>query len=645
MRRSSPAVWLVLALVAGLLVDYALTGGLSTRRSATRTSSAQQRQQGQQAGGQQGPPTISGLIDRAQSNPRSIRLVVFDPDKRQAAMTLTSGRTLDAYYPSDGSQVRFQALLEKQHVPFAATPASSGGGSWWTAIVGWLVMLLLIGGLLYFLSRRSAAGGAQGMQGMMSVGKSRPKRVEPGKPQITFKDVAGLEEAVEELEEIKEFLMHPKKFRVLGAKIPKGVLLYGPPGTGKTLLARAVAGEAGVPFFSISASEFVEVFVGVGASRVRDLFKQAKTAAPCIVFVDEIDAVGRHRGTGMGGGNDEREQTLNQLLVEMDGFEPTDHVIVIAATNRSDVLDPALLRPGRFDRQIVVDLPDRAGREQILQVHAAGKPLADDVNLERVAAATPGFSGADLANLVNEAALLSARRDLPVIGRLEVEEGVMRVIAGPEKKGRILSDEEKRITAYHEMGHALVGNFLPHCDPVHRISIVSRGQSLGVTISLPDEERFLTTRGALLDRLAMTLGGHAAEQIVFHEVTTGASDDLRKATELAQRMVMRFGMSRKLGLRVVGDDNGQPFAGRGYGLQQPLVSDELAREADEEIRGILDQAHEIAHSILEVHRETLDRVSELLIERETIEREEFQQLVARREDATATGDRPTANAT
>jgi cell division protease FtsH len=618
-------------LAAGLCLDYALGGSLGSSPSAARAGEA--ARQSQAASTQ--PPTLSSLISRARTDPRSIDLVVFDPNTRLVEMTLRSGDTLRAYYPSDQSQVRLQALLERKDVAFASQPTRGTGGSWWTALVGWLAMVALVGGLLYWLSRRGAGqAGAQGVQGLMSIGKSKPNKVQPGKPQIGFKDVAGLDEAVEELQEIKEFLMHPRKFRQLGAKIPKGVLLYGPPGTGKTLLARAVAGEAGVPFFSMSASEFVEVFVGVGASRVRDLFRQAKQTAPCIVFIDEIDAVGRHRGTGMGGGHDEREQTLNQMLVEMDGFEPTDNVIVIAATNRSDVLDPALLRPGRFDRQIVVDLPDRLGRLQILQVHAAGKPIADDVDLDRVAAATPGFSGADLANLINEAALLTARRGLPLIGRAEVEEGVMRVIAGPEKKTRILSDEERRITACHEMGHALVGHFLPHCDPVHRISIVSRGHALGVTISLPEEDRFLTTRGALLDRLAMTLGGHAAEEMVFHEVTTGASDDLRKATELAQRMVMRFGMSRKLGLRVVGDDGGQPFAGRGMGLQQPLVSDELAREADEEIRGILDRAHEIAHSILEVHRETLVRVSELLIERETIEREEFEALVAR-EDVTA----------
>ncbi|HET7045590.1 MAG TPA: ATP-dependent zinc metalloprotease FtsH [Gaiellaceae bacterium] len=628
MKRVNPLIWILLALLAVPLITYAIGG---TSRSPTQ---AQQQQNQQQQGKSQtdgsdesASPTISSLIQRAKTNPSSIELADFDPNTRQVTMTLKNGHTLQAYYASDTAQGNFQSLLEKENVPFAAKATDTGGGSWWGTALAWLLPLVLIGALLFWLSRRSQ-GGAGGAQGLMGVGKAKARRVQPGKPQITFKDVAGLEEAVEELDEIREFLVHPRKFRAVGARIPKGVLLYGPPGTGKTLLARAVAGEAGVPFFSISASEFVEVFVGVGASRVRDLFKQAKETAPAIIFVDEIDAVGRHRGAGMGGGHDEREQTLNQMLVEMDGFEPNDNVIVIAATNRSDVLDPALLRPGRFDRQIVVDLPDRTGRREILEVHAKGKPFADDVDLDAIAAGTPGFSGADLSNLVNEAALLTARRGLPTIGTSEIEEGVMRVIAGPQKKGRILSEEERRITAYHEMGHALVGHFLPNCDPVHKISIVSRGQSLGVTVSLPAEERYLTTRGALLDRLAMTLGGHAAEQLVFHEVTTGASDDLRKATELAQRMVMRFGMSRKLGLRVLGDDGSQPFAGRQFGNSQPLVSDELARGADEEIRGLLDHGDEIARTILDVHRETLGRLSELLLRYETIEREDFERLVA-----------------
>ena len=390
---------------------------------------------------------------------------------------------------------------------------------------------------------------------VMSFGKSRAKRMTPDTPKIGFKDVAGADEAVEELHEIKEFLENPKKFQALGARIPKGVLLYGPPGTGKTLLARAVAGEAGVPFFSISGSDFVEMFVGVGASRVRDLFEQAKQASPCIIFMDEIDAVGRHRGAGLGGGHDEREQTLNQLLVEMDGFEMKDNIILIAATNRPDILDPALLRPGRFDRQIVVDRPDRIGRRKILEVHSKGKPLAPEIDLDTLAAGTPGFTGADLANLINEAALLSARYGKKMIGQDELEEGIMRVIAGPEKKARLLGEKERKITAYHEMGHALVGHYLEHTNPIHKITIVSRGQALGLTISLPTEDRYLTTRSALMDDLAMTLGGRAAEELVFHEVTTGAANDLEKVTATSKAMIMRYGMSEKLGPRVLGRDH------------------------------------------------------------------------------------------
>ena len=639
MRRPSPLIWILLALLLAPLLTYVIGGG--SRSGAPAGQQSAQRRSGQ-TGRAKPPPPLSSLIDRAKTKPASIRLAVFDPNDRKLTMELTGGRDLSAYYPSDQAQVRLQALLEQQDVAFTSDATDTGASSWWATLLVWLLPLAGVALLLVWLSRRSQAGG--GPQAMMGVGKAKARKLSPGMPKIGFDAVAGLDEAVEELQEIKEFLVNPRRFRALGARIPKGVLLYGPPGTGKTLLARAVAGEAGVPFFSISASEFVEVFVGVGASRVRDLFEQAKEAAPAIVFVDEIDAVGRHRGAGMGGGHDEREQTLNQLLVEMDGFEPTDNLIVIGATNRSDVLDPALLRPGRFDRQIVVDVPDRAGRLQILEVHARGKPVAGDVDLGRVAAATPGFSGADLANLINEAALLSARRGLPLIGRAEVEEGVMRVIAGPEKRTRILGETERRVTAVHEMGHALVGHFLPNCDPVHKISIVSRGQSLGVTVSLPEEDRYLTTRGALLDRLAMTLGGHAAEQLVFSEVTTGAADDLRKATELARRMVMRFGMSRKLGLRVVGDDDGhRPFAGRGFGSSQPLVSDELARGADEEIRLLLDHAHEIAASLLDVHRETLERLSGLLIEYETIEREDFERLV--QEPATRRLEPPSATIT
>ena len=448
-------------------------------------------------------------------------------------------------------------------------------------------------GFWIFLMNQVQGGGSK----VMSFGKSRAKRMSVDSPKITFRDVAGVDEAVEELHEIKEFLENPKKFQALGARIPKGVLLYGPPGTGKTLLARAVAGEAGVPFFSISGSDFVEMFVGVGASRVRDLFEQAKQNSPCIIFMDEIDAVGRHRGAGLGGGHDEREQTLNQLLVEMDGFEMKDNIILIAATNRPDILDPALLRPGRFDRQIVVDRPDRTGRKKILEVHTRGKPLAREINVDALAGQTPGFTGADLSNLVNEAALLAARNGKREITQVELEEGIMRVIAGPEKKTRVMSDKERKITAYHEMGHAIVGHYLPNSDPVHKISVISRGQALGYTISLPTEDKFLTTRAELQDTMAMTLGGRAAEEIIFGEVTTGASNDLEKVTATAKQMVMRFGMSEKLGPRVFGHDHGQPFLGREFSAE-PDYSDEIAREIDDEIRRMVEAAHVQAKEIL-----------------------------------------------
>ena len=473
-----------------------------------------------------------------------------------------------------------------------------------------------------FLLNQIQGGGSK----VMSFGKSRAKRLSADSPKITFRDVAGVDEAVEELHEIKEFLENPKKFQALGARIPTGVLLYGPPGTGKTLLARAVAGEAGVPFFSISGSDFVEMFVGVGASRVRDLFEQAKQNSPCIIFMDEIDAVGRHRGAGLGGGHDEREQTLNQLLVEMDGFEAKDNIIMIAATNRPDILDPALLRPGRFDRQIAVDRPDRKGRAKILEVHTRGKPLAKVIDIDALAGQTPGFTGADLSNLNNEAALLSARTGKREIGQEELEEGIMRVIAGPEKKTRVMSEKERLITAYHEMGHAIVGHYLEHSDPVHKISVISRGQALGYTISMPQEDRFLTTRAELNDTMAMTLGGRAAEEIVFGEITTGASNDLEKVTATAKQMVMRFGMSEKLGPRVFGHDHGQPFLGREFSTE-PDYSDEIAREIDDEVRRIIEAAHQRARDILTEHRQYLGSLSETLVKRETLEKEEFNALL------------------
>jgi len=493
----------------------------------------------------------------------------------------------------------------------------------WISMLTYVLPFLLFIGFWIFLMNQMQGGGSK----VMSFGKSRAKRMSVDSPKITFRDVAGADEAVEELHEIKEFLENPKKFQALGARIPKGVLLFGPPGTGKTLLARAVAGEAGVPFFSISGSDFVEMFVGVGASRVRDLFEQAKQNSPCIIFMDEIDAVGRHRGAGMGGGHDEREQTLNQLLVEMDGFTMTDNIILIAATNRPDILDPALLRPGRFDRQIVVDRPDRKGRAKILEVHTRGKPLAKEINVDDLAGQTPGFTGADLANLVNEAALLSARTGKREIGQHELEEGIMRVIAGPEKKTRVMSEKERRITAFHEMGHALVGHHLEHSDPVHKISVIGRGQALGYTISMPQEDRFLTTRAELTDSMAMTLGGRAAEEIVFGEITTGASNDLEKVTATAKAMVMRYGMSERLGPRVFGHDHSQPFLGREFS-SEPDYSDEIAREIDDEIRRVVESAHQRARDILTEHRESLNTISEILVRRETIEKTEFEALIA-----------------
>ena len=492
----------------------------------------------------------------------------------------------------------------------------------WLSLLTYILPFVIFIGFWIFLMNQVQGGGSK----VMSFGKSRAKRMSVDSPKITFRDVAGVDEAVEELHEIKEFLENPKKFQALGARIPKGVLLYGPPGTGKTLLARAVAGEAGVPFFSISGSDFVEMFVGVGASRVRDLFEQAKQNSPCIIFMDEIDAVGRHRGAGLGGGHDEREQTLNQLLVEMDGFEMKDNIILIAATNRPDILDPALLRPGRFDRQIVVDRPDRAGRKKILEVHTRGKPLAREIDVDVLAGQTPGFTGADLSNLVNEAALLAARNGKREITQIELEEGIMRVIAGPEKKTRVMSVNERKITAYHEMGHAIVGHYLPNSDPVHKISVVSRGQALGYTISLPTEDKFLTTRAELQDQMAMTLGGRAAEEIVFGEITTGASNDLEKVTATSKQMVMRFGMSEKLGPRVFGHDHGQPFLGREFS-SEPDYSDEIAREIDDEIRRIVESAHVLAKEILTQHKDSLEKLSEILIKRETIEKEQFEALL------------------
>jgi cell division protease FtsH len=544
-------------------------------------------------------------------------------ESQKVSYTLDDGTSFEAGeyttgYPDEYSD-RLADRFTANEVPF--TVEGRGGNSLMRFLITLAPFALFLIFFLFILNRMQGGGGK-----VMSFGKSRAKRMAVDAPKITFDDVAGADEAVEELHEIKEFLENPKKFQSLGARIPKGVLLFGPPGTGKTLLARAVAGEAGVPFFSISGSDFVEMFVGVGASRVRDLFEQAKQSSPCIIFMDEIDAVGRHRGAGLGGGHDEREQTLNQLLVEMDGFEMKDNIILIAATNRPDILDPALLRPGRFDRQIVVDRPDRDGRAAILKVHTAGKPIAGEIDLDTLAGQTPGFTGADLSNLVNEAALLAARKGKSTIGQAELEEGIMRVIAGPEKKSRLLGERERVITAYHEMGHALVGHFLPNADPVHKISIVSRGQALGYTISMPESDAFLTTKAKLEDTMAMTLGGRAAEELVFGEITTGAANDLEKVTATAKAMTMRYGMSDKLGPRVLGSSAHQPFLGKEMASESDY-SDEIAKLIDSEIRRIIDEAHQCARDVLTEHREPLERISQILLERETIDREQFLKLL------------------
>ena len=486
-----------------------------------------------------------------------------------------------------------------------------------------LLPFLLIGFIFFFVMSR-----AQGAGKAFSFGKSRAKLNSKETPQTKFEDVAGVDEAIEELREIKDFLVAPEKYQELGAKIPKGVLLYGPPGTGKTLLAKAVAGEASVPFYSISGSDFVEMFVGVGASRVRDLFAQARLNAPAIVFVDEIDAVGRHRGAGMGGGHDEREQTLNQLLVEMDGFEANGSVILIAATNRPDILDPALLRPGRFDRQIAVERPDLKGRHQILQIHTKNKPLADGIDLLALARRTPGFTGADLANVVNEAALLTARKEEKVISNEALAESVDRVIAGPQKTSRLMNDSERLITAYHEGGHALVAHALPNTDPVQKITIMPRGRALGYTMVLPDEDKYSQSRSQLLDELAYTLGGRAAEELIFHDPTTGASNDIEKASALARAMVTQYGLSEKIGAIKLGSKDGEPFMGMNYGHQRDY-SESVAAIVDQEVKSLIESAHLEAYEILENNRDVLDGLVKALMDKETLEKEEILELFAK----------------
>jgi len=502
--------------------------------------------------------------------------------------TKNDDKVFQTEYPEGFEGEIFQILVD-QNIVLTTDTEPAGFQEYFIAFLPWL----FIAGFMFFMFSQVRSNGNQVMQ----FGKSKAKEVDEQLPKVTFKDVAGAEEAKEELEEIKEFLKSPEKFNNLGAKIPKGVLLVGPPGTGKTLLARAVAGESEVPFYSISGSDFVEMFVGVGASRVRDLFKKAKESAPSIIFIDEIDAVGRMRGAGLGGGHDEREQTLNQLLVEMDGFESNQGVILMAATNRPDVLDPALLRPGRFDRQVIVDRPDLNGRTEILKVHAKDKPLAKNINLKTVAKQTPGFTGADLANLLNEAALLTARKNKKKVSIQDIENSIDRVLAGPEKKSRLMSDQEKLIIAYHETGHALVGWALPNADPIHKVTIIPRGRALGYTQALPEGEKYLTSKAELKDRLAMLMGGRVAEEIIFADPTTGASNDIEKATEIARKMVMEFGMSEKLGPMLYGKGSNEVFLGRDYGRQQDY-SDEVASSIDDEVKSLLSDAHIIAGKIL-----------------------------------------------
>ncbi|RKS70740.1 membrane protease FtsH catalytic subunit [Actinomadura pelletieri DSM 43383] len=549
---------------------------------------------------------------------------IIDKDQR-IELTLKNGKQQQASWV-DGQGLRLQEQLQKQ-----ADAGKMPGGynvdvpkqSFFLNLLFSLLPIVVIVLIFLFIMNQMQGGGSR----VMNFGKSKAKLITKDTPKTTFADVAGADEALEELEEIKDFLQNPAKFQSIGAKIPKGVLLYGPPGTGKTLLARAVAGEAGVPFYSISGSDFVEMFVGVGASRVRDLFEQAKTNAPSIIFIDEIDAVGRHRGAGLGGGHDEREQTLNQLLVEMDGFDVKGGVILIAATNRPDILDPALLRPGRFDRQVTVDRPDLEGRKGILRVHGRGKPFAPDVDLDVIARRTPGFTGADLANVINEAALLTARFDRKLIDMDTLEESIDRVMAGPERKTRVMSEKEKKIIAYHEGGHALVAHALPNSDPVHKVTILPRGRALGYTMTLPMEDKFLTTRSEMTDQLAMLLGGRTAEELVFHEPTTGAANDIEKASSIARNMVTEYGMSERLGARKFGTGQGEVFLGRDMGHERDY-SEDIASAIDDEVRRYIEAAHDTAWEILVEYRDVLDELVVNLMEKETLSKEQVLQIFA-----------------
>src|ERR1700691_3665054 len=561
---------------------------------------------------------------------------MIDKGQVKSALLIDSTQTIQIT-PKNGSQplqaswvgnqgqqlaTTLQQQAAKGNLPGGYSVQAPKGSSIFDVIFDWLPFIIIILFFLFIMNQMQGGGSR-----VMNFGKSKAKLITKDTPKSTFADVAGADEAIEELQEIKEFLQSPGKFQSIGAKIPKGVLLYGPPGTGKPLLARAVAGEAGVPFYSISGSDFVEMFVGVGASRVRDLFEQAKANAPAIVFVDEIDAVGRHRGAGFGGGHDEREQTLNQLLVELDGFDTKGGVIVIAATNRPDILDPALLRPGRFDRQIMVGQPDLVGRKGILRVHARGKPIAPDADLDVIARRTPGFTGADLANVINEAALLTARSNGKQISMAAMEEAIDRVMAGPERKSVLLSEKERKLIAYHEGGHALVGHAMPHADPVHKVTIIPRGRALGYTSALPTEDKFLVTRAEMLDQLAMLLGGRTAEELIFHEPTTGAANDIEKATQIARGMITEYGMSERLGARKFGSGDGEPFLGRDMSHGRDY-SEEIASSIDEEMRRLLESAHDEAWEVLVEYRDVLDNLVLHLLDKETVGRKEVLEIFA-----------------
>ncbi|MDR7417714.1 MAG: ATP-dependent zinc metalloprotease FtsH [Armatimonadota bacterium] len=559
--------------------------------------------------------SYSAFIEYVESG--QISRIEIDNSSGTVTGRLKSGQQFTANVP-EGDNAYIATLRAKGTEIRVVSRARS---TLWPSLLTTLLPILLLVGLWMLMLRQAQSGSNQAM----SFGKSRARLHTDNKPKVTFDDVAGVEEAKEELQEVIEFLKYPKKFQALGAKIPRGVLLVGPPGSGKTLLAKAIAGEAGVPFFSISGSEFVEMFVGVGASRVRDLFDQAKKSAPCLVFIDEIDAVGRQRGAGLGGGHDEREQTLNQLLVEMDGFDPNSGIIVIAATNRPDILDPALLRPGRFDRRIIVDNPDTKGRRAILEVHAKGKPVAEDVNLETLAKRTPGFSGADLANMVNEAALLAARRNKRKITAAEMDEAIDRVIAGPQRRSRVLTPKERELAAFHEAGHALLAKVIPGADPPHKVTILPRGMALGYVMYAPQEDKYTYTRQEILARITATLGGRVAEEIVFGEVTTGAQNDFEQATELARKMVTEYGMSQKLGPLSLGKRHGPVFLGRDL-VESRNYSEEIAFEIDKEIRRIIDECYETARAAIIEHREALDRIARALLEHESLEAEELDRL-------------------